>query len=178
MKGINLLKRAQTPQILRAKLKKTLNIITFIFIIIFIVVLASLVATNIFLTVKINEGERQVKNAQIKLNALAEVEVTQLAISDKSNALEKIFSQDRNYGTQIDEFARIIPHDALVVELLLEEEGSSLIKITSPKLSTLNEFVASFISSQKQTSKKIFLEDLSIDENSRYRMSVSMGDSK
>lgn len=171
--SINLLKRAQTPQIQRAQVKKTLNIITFIFIITFITVFTSLVVINIFLTLNLNNTNTRVKNAEIKLNALAPVEVTQIAINDKITALEKIFASDPKFESQIKGFEELTPNDAFISELMLDEQGS-LIKVTSPQLSTLSQFVVNLISDGKQNFKKIFLEDLSIDENGRYRISISV----
>lgn len=174
MKGINLLKRAQTPQILAGRVKKIFNIISAISIIVFVLVFVSLLLGNIFLSTRIGTTNTRIKNAEIKLNSLAEIELTQITINDKIISLEKIFATTKNYNLDIKGFESILPVDTSITQLTLDEEGFS-ITLTSPRLASFNEFIVKLISSDQEKGKfkKIFLDDLSVGEDGVYRMGVS-----
>lgn len=171
--GINLLKRAQTPQTANARVKKILNVSTILVLVIFIAVLLSLILANIFLSLNIGRMNSQIKNSEVKLNAFSEIEAAQFAIADKLSGLGKIFNFGTNYDLDIKIFETITPSEAEISQLTLDEKGFSII-VTSAKLATLNEFILNLTANEgvKKTFRKIFLDNLTVDQNNIYRMTI------
>lgn len=174
MSSINLLKRAQTPEIARKRVRRTLNIVSMVSIIAFTIISASLFLLNYFLVVKIKEVNQGIRLSEIKINALAEDEVIQLAISDKLTALEKILANDTKFDETLRKFKEILPAGITISQVLLGERTFS-VSLTSAKLSSLNQLIGNLIlpEEEKKHFTKIVLENLTFDEKGMYRMNIS-----
>lgn len=172
--GINLLKRAQTPQVRKARIKRVLNAFSMGTIIIFTVIFLTVAFLNFILSSKIKQDAQRINVAQTKINSLASEEIAYRAISDKLLAFEKILAQDKKYDKVLGDISNILPNGVRLSQISFTESGFSL-AVTSQTLAPLNELTVNMVS--KDTGGKYFkgitLEGLVVDEEGIYRIILS-----
>lgn len=172
--SIDLLKRAQTPQTLKKRIKSILNVVSLISLLILVVTSLSLIAANYFLVSRIKEVNQRIKTQELKINSLAEIEVMQWAISDKLTALKKILEAELPFDERIRELEKVLPVEVSLAQVTLGETTFS-VSVNSPKLSALNQLIGNLISPELggKHFRKVVLEGLSIDDKGMYRMGIS-----
>lgn len=170
---INLLRRAQTPQFLRKKAKKTVTLVTLASVVVFGIIFVSVLLLNLFLTAKIRAVNQKIKTQETKISTLAEVETIYWMISDRLIILGKILAQDKKFDEKLQKIGEVVPLEVSISQIMLIEGAFSL-SVTSPRLSPLNQLIENLISPQRgKHFTKLVLEGLGLDEKGMYSLSVS-----
>ncbi|MBI2622029.1 hypothetical protein HYW66_00105 [Candidatus Microgenomates bacterium] len=175
MVNINLLKRAQTPQLTKKRIKNTLNYISFLLFTILVILWAVSFMINLLLAVKVQDASQLIKRAEIEITSFAELEVMRRTINDKLNSIEKINKQDYRFDEKVIAIEDILPPDVFLQQATFTSKTFSF-SITSIKLSSLNIFIESLVSREKGAKffQKIILEGLGFDEkDGSYKMNIS-----
>lgn len=172
--SINLLKRAQTPQFFKKKIRRTLNIMSGIFIIAVGLVSISFFLANYFLVLRLKDSSQEIKTNEMKISALSDVMLTQFAISDRVGTIEKVLSNQKPFDENLQDLQRLLPSEVFLSQVTLGETTFS-ISVSSLRLSSLNQFIENLISPELggKTFAKIVLEGLSVDEKGSYRLNIS-----
>lgn len=171
---INLLKKAQTPQFLREKTKKTVTLVTLASVVVFGVVFVSVLLLNLFLTAKIKAVNQKIRLKETKISTLAEVETIYWMISDRLVILGKILAQDKKFDEKLQKIGGVVPLEVSISQIMLTEGAFSL-SVTSPRLSSLNQLIENLISPELggKHFTKLVLEGLGLDEKGMYNLSLS-----
>lgn len=175
MANINLLKRAQTPQAAKKRVKNLLAFTSFTFFAIFAILLAIFFIINLSLAAKVGDINQQIVRQETEIRAQADVEVTLRTVNDKLGASEKIISQDRQIDEKIMALRTILPEDVFLQQASFKSDTFS-ISLTSGRLSSLDKLVEALIAANQGAKHfhKIVLEGLGLDEaEGTYRMSIS-----
>lgn len=172
--NINLLKRAQTPQGIKNKIKRTLNVIGLSSIIIFALLTLTLFFVNLFIVFEVKDINQKTKAIELRINSLSQIETVQRSIIDKISALEKILDSQMPFDENLTRLKELLPTEVSISQITLGGSAFS-VSVTSDKLSTLNLFITNIISPELggKHFSKVVLEGLSIDDKGIYRMNVS-----